>query len=270
MKVITMSSGIHQTRRALSLLSFLWFIMCLGGVQGFSPCFTTTQHPKSHCHLEPTTNRGGLVSSAFADTRLLSVPKRIAQEIKDLIHHAKVKSSPLLVGDVVDDDLDDYRQEESTMNVILQEIADHYDASDAQGKHELLQRVDDQIEELAERMAVLKSLSEHLQMGDGTLLEDQEVSAMKRFLWNTASSLKCGKHVEFLDGKEINGLKTEIVTAIQKSEEQRDQSLELFNLQEDYYLETKLKQQQEEEALSSSSSSSSLCNPHSYDAWLGF
>jgi hypothetical protein len=144
-----------------------------------------------------------------------------------------------------------------SMNVLLQDLADHYDSSDAQGKHELLQRVDDQIEELAERIAVLKSLSEHLQMGDDYLLEDQEVSAMKRFLWTTASSLKCGKHVEYLDGKEVNGLKTEIITALRLPKQEHDQSMELFNLQ-DEFLETKLKEEDESSFKTS------------YDAWLGF
>jgi hypothetical protein len=39
--------------------------------------------------------------------------------------------------------------------------------------------------------------------------------------------------------------------------------MELFNLQEDYYLEQKMKMKQEEESASSN-------QHHSYDAWLGF
>jgi hypothetical protein len=234
-------------------------------------------HGRRHHGTAANTKANEYCSLGCKETRLFSVPNDddMTQEIRNLLFHTKVKKSSSLLpttrlqqqdqdGDDDDDDHDDDHDKKiSTMNVLLQDLADHYDASDAQGKHELLQRVDDQIEELAERMAVLKSLSEHLQMGDDYLLQDQEVSAMKKFLWSTASSLKCGKHVEYLDGKEINGLKTEIISAIQKDDDvkkKNDQSMELFNLQEDYYLETKMKQEKEDE----------LYNPHSYDAWLGF
>lgn len=262
-------SGI-PARSALSLSSLFLFLSFESGKAFSCLTTTTTKYPPCHNHHGPKRRilasndrfeSQGISANSNAnhpkETRLFSIPKYIAQEIWDLFHASKVRSSSLL-GQQQDKDDDDNDKGKSTMNVLLQELADHYDASDAQGKHELLQRVDDQIEELAERIAVLKSLSEHLQMGDDYLLEDQEVSAMKRFLWTTASSLKCGKHVEYLDGKEINGLKTEIISAIQKGEEKNDQSMELFNLQEDYYLETKMKQEEES------------YDQHSYDAWLGF
>lgn len=287
-----MRSGI-PTRNALSLILIVWFFLSCGSTKAFS-CFTTTTATtgNSKCQLlrvllphgrphrstaAANTKPNEYCSLRRKETRLFSVPKDdMTQEIRNLLFHTKLKKSSSLLPtrqqqqqqdqDDDDDDDDDHDHEKkiSTMNVLLQDLADHYDASDAQGKHELLQRVDDQIEELAERMAVLKSLSEHLQMGDDYLIQDQEVSAMKKFLWSTASSLKCGKHVEYLDGKEINGLKTEIISAIQKDDEdekkKNDQSMELFNLQEDYYLETKMKQEEQDE----------LYNPHSYDAWLGF
>lgn len=222
-----------------------------------------TTHPNSKpcgpsCGSSHAINHSGtVVLQNTKGSRLFSVPKYLVQEIRGLFHDRPSNHRHGNMDD--DDDKSGGNRDEgtsTTMNVLLQELADHYDCSDAQGKHELLQRLDDQIEDLAERIAVLKSLSEHLQMGDDYLLQDQEISAMKRFLWTTASSLKCGKHVEYLDGKEVNGLKTEIISAIQQVHEP-DQSMELFDLQDDY-LETKMKEQEDESW------------KNSYDAWLGF
>jgi hypothetical protein len=107
----------------------------------------------------------------------------------------------------------------------LQELASNYDRSDATGKSAIIKNLDEQMKDLAERMAILKSVSDHLQKGDDYLLEDEELSTMKNELWTTASSLKCGKQVDFLYGNAVKGLQGEIMSAMKDEKELQDEFL---------------------------------------------
>ena len=107
----------------------------------------------------------------------------------------------------------------------LQELASNYDRSDASGKKDIIKILDEHMKDFAERMAILKSVSDHLQKGDDYLLEDEELSTMKNELWTTASSLKCGKKVDFLVGNAVKGLQGEIMSAMKEEMELQDEFL---------------------------------------------
>lgn len=108
------------------------------------------------------------------------------------------------------------------------------------------------MQSFAERIAILKSVSQHLQEGDDYLLEDDEITDMKNQLWTTATSLKCGRHVDFLVGSQVQGLKGEILSVMALEREMEDKDAFLSELRE-----------QHDDSISSE-------GHFNYGAWLGF
>mmetsp|Transcript_27993 Transcript_27993/g.41529 ORF Transcript_27993/g.41529 Transcript_27993/m.41529 type:complete len:228 (+) Transcript_27993:180-863(+) len=140
----------------------------------------------------------------------------------------------------------------STITVPLQQLANQYDHSGPRGKRDIILHLDEQMQSFAERIAILKSVSQHLQEGDDYLLEDDEITDMKNQLWTTASSLKCGRHVDFLVGSQVQGLKGEILSVMALEREMEDKDAFLSELRE-----------QQDDSISSE-------GRFNYGAWLGF
>lgn len=122
----------------------------------------------------------------------------------------------------------------------LQEFALHYDTATSDEKRsEILKCIDQEMNILSEHMALLKSLSNHLKNGDDYLLEDKEILEMKN---------KLLKELKFLNGKQVSGLKDEIMTSIADQEE----------LQDEFMVE-KMKKNTVDDDWS-----------HDYTAWMGY
>jgi len=97
------------------------------------------------------------------------------------------------------------------------DLCSYYDVCALDERDAILNRFEEQTDLLAERMAMMQSLSQHLRTGDHCHLEDEEVASVKRTILSSLSGLNAenGVNVDFLDGVEVSQLKDEIMSTMQ-------------------------------------------------------